>query len=154
MFDGCGIAHPFLMREVEHRIGTTERINSMVFRMPYFKGVFNEMDYVSFYEERGVTEITDIWGIKHSVTRDAEPMFIACESMYKGYKYFKQDGTVNDWNRYKELALKYDHALGIAKWNYQADKEVLVSLGNYQLIQDLQNVPFDEFKHLADKSVD
>lgn len=154
MFDGCGIAHPSLMREVEHRIGTTERINSMVFRMPYFKGVFNEMDYVSFYEERGVTEITDIWGIKHSVTRDAEPMFIACESMYKGYKYFKQDGTVNDWNRYKELALKYDHALGIAKWNYQADKEVLVSLGNYQLIQDLQNVPFDEFKHLADKSVD
>ena len=78
MFDGCGIAHPALMREVERRIGTSEQINSMVFRMPYFKGVFNEMDYVSFYEERGVTEITDIWGIKHSVTRDAEPMFIAC----------------------------------------------------------------------------
>ena len=110
------------------------------------------MDYVSFYEERGVTEITDIWGIKHSVPRDAEPMFIDCVSMYKGYKYFKQDGTVNDWNRYKELALKYDHALGIAKWNYQADIEVLVSLENYQLIQDLQNVKFDEFKHIADKS--
>lgn len=153
MFDGCGLVHPSLMREIEQRIGTTEHINSMVFRMPYFKGVFNEMDYVSFYEERGITEIADVWGVKHSVTRDAEPMFIACESMYKALKYFKQDGTVNDWNRYKNLLLKYDHALGVAKWNYQIDKENLTSLGNYQLIQTLQT-DFDDFKHLADRSVD
>lgn len=153
-FDGCGIAHPALMREIEHRIGTEERINSMVFRMPYFKGVFNEIDYVSFYEERGVTEICDIWGQKHSVTRDAEPMFIACESMYKGLGYFKKSGTIDDWNTYKALLLKNNHALGIAKWNYQLDKENLVTLGNYQLIQDLSDVPFDDFKHLADRSVD
>lgn len=152
-FDGCGIVHPDLMREVERRIGTTERINSMVFRMPYFKGVFNEIDYVSFYEERGITEITDIWGVKHSVTRDAEPMFIACESMDKGTKYFKRDGTVNDWDHYKELLLKYKHAMGIAKWNYQEDTERLVSLGNYQILQSLE-LPFDDFKHLADKSVE
>ena len=87
----------------------------MVFRMPYFKGVFNEIDYVSFYEERGVTEICDIWGQKHSVTRDAEPMFIACESMYKGLGYFKKSGTIDDWNTYKALLLKNNHALGIAK---------------------------------------
>ena len=121
--------------------------------MPYFKGVFNEMDYVSFYEERGVTEIIDIWGIKHPVSRDAEPMFIASESMYKGVKYFKQDGTVADWERYKQLLLKYNHAMGVAKWNYQYANEPLETRSNYQILVTL-DLLYDDFKHLADNSVD
>lgn len=152
-FDGCGIAHPSLMRQIEKKLNTSEHISSMIFRMPYFKGVFNEMDYVSFYEERGVTEITDIWGVKHSVARDAEPMFIAGESMFKGVKYFKRDGTIADWERYKQLLLKYNHAMGVAKWNYQFENEPLETRSNYQILVTL-DLPYDGFKHLADKSVD
>ena len=152
-FDGCGVAHPALMRQIEKCLNTNEHIGSMIFRMPYFKGVFNEMNYVEFYKERGIKSIKDIWGVEHSVEEDAEPMFIAGLSMFKGFKYFKKDGTVSDWDRYKELLLKYNHAMGVAKWNYQYENEPLKTRSNYQILVTL-DLPYEKFKHLADESVD
>lgn len=61
------------------------------------KGVTSEMDYVSFYAERGVTSISDIWGTRHGVTESDEPMIIMSKSMYKGFKYYSRYKDNRDW---------------------------------------------------------
>lgn len=152
-FDGAGICHPKIMREFEQRIGTKEKMNSLILRAPYIKGCIHEIDYPTFYAERGITKITDIWGQEHSVTQDSEPLIIITLSMYKGFKYFKKDGTSKDWDRYWDLFKKFHHCLGVAKWNFTLEQEPLETRCNYQLLQDLRELPFDEFKHLADPSV-
>lgn len=64
-FDGCGIAHPKIMQEIQRRLGSETPVTSVVWRMPYFKGVLNQMDYETFFAERGVRFIKDIWGVEH-----------------------------------------------------------------------------------------
>ncbi len=151
-FDGAGICHPSIMREFERRIGTDERMNSLILRAPYIKGCIHEIDYPTFFAERGVSSIKDIWGQTYDVTLNAEPLIIITVSMYKGLKYFKQDGTYKDWEHYWELFRKYHHCLGVAKWNFTFEQEPMITRCNYQLLQDLQ-LDFEDFKHLADTSV-
>jgi len=151
-FDGCGLCHPALMREFEQRIGTTERINSLILRAPYIKGCLHEMDYEAFFAERGVEKIRDLWGVWHSVGPGAEPLIILTEGMYKGLNYFKRDGTAADWDHYWELFKKYHHCIGVAKWNFSADQEPLQTRINYQVLQDL-DLPFEKFARLADDSL-
>ena len=131
--------------------------------MPYFKGVLNQMDYETFFAERGVRFIKDIWGVEHDVSPGAEPKIIACESMYKGYKYFKKTGTIADWEEYWYQFKKNKHCIGIAKWQFDIDTEPLYTRGNYQILQDLDlptydlngpDLPDDDFRHLADYSID
>lgn len=154
-FDGCGICHPAIMREFELRIGTSEKMNSLILRGPYIKGCVHELDYVQFYAERGVTKVKDIWGIEYDVTPDSEPMIIILESQYKGLKYFKRTGTIDDWDRYWELFRKYNHCLGVAKWNFTLEQEALMTRVNYQILQTLDygEDGYNKFKHLADDSV-
>ena len=162
-FDGCGIAHPKIMQEIQRRLGSETPVTSVVWRMPYFKGVLNQMDYETFFAERGVRFIKDIWGVEHDVSPGAEPKIIACESMYKGYKYFKKTGTIADWEEYWYQFKKNKHCIGIAKWQFDIDTEPLYTRGNYQILQDLDlptynlngyDLPDDDFRHLADYSID
>lgn len=152
VFDGCGIAHPLIMQTIREYLNVSEGLTSAIIRAPYIKGVIHEMDYTSFFTERGITEIKDIWGVIHSVEPNAEPMIIMCESMYKGYKYFKHYGDVRDWNNYWEMFKKYNHCIGIAKWNYSLDEEPLYTRGNYQILQDL-NLKYEDFALLARDSI-
>ena len=152
VFDGCGIAHPKIMQEIRNRLGVSEGLTSAIVRMPYIKGVLHEIDYTSFFAERGITEIKDIWGISHSVTFDSEPMIIMCESMYKGYKYFKNYGDIRDWEHYWQMFKKYNHCIGIAKWNYSLNEEPLYTRSNYQILQDLE-LSYKEFATLAKDSI-
>lgn len=151
-FDGCGICHPSIMREFEKRIGTDERINSIVLRAPYIKGCVHEMNYEDFYKERNVKSIRDIWGKEYDVTPGSEPLIIITESMYKGYKYFNYTGTYKDWKKYWEIFRKYNNCIGVAKWNFTLDQEPLMTRVNYQVLQDL-DLDFEDFKHLADDSI-
>lgn len=152
-FDGCGICHPSIMREFEQRIGTKEKINSIILRAPYIKGCIHEMDYESFYKERGVTAIKDIWGHEYDVTESGDPLIIITVSMYKGYSYFNKTGTYSDWDTYWKIFKKYNHCIGVAKWNFTIEQEPLKTRINYQILQDL-DLPFDEFKKLADESIE
>lgn len=52
-FDGCGIAHPKIMQEIQRRLGSETPVTSVVWRMPYFKGVLNQMDYETFLQNAG-----------------------------------------------------------------------------------------------------
>lgn len=150
VFDGCGLCHPALCREIEQRLGSSTRISSMILRAPFIKGVVHEVDYPTFFAERGVTEIEDVWGIKHKAD---EQMIILTESMYKGLKYFKTYDDSRDWDLYWERFHKYEHCIGIAKWNFTVDEEPVYTRGNYQILQDL-DLPYEEFRSLANDSVD
>lgn len=152
-FDGCGIHHPLISRELERRIGSKTPMTSILCRRPYIKGLSHEIDYVKFFEEHGVTEIVDVWGEKHGVTADDEPMMIMTESMYKGLKYFKQYGDKRDWESYWERFHRYQHCFGVAKWNFSLDEEPMYTKANYQILQDLE-LPYEEFAPLAKYSID
>lgn len=152
-FDGCGLAHPLIMQEISRRIGSDEVISSAILRGPGLKGVIHSMDYERFFASRGVRFITDIWGVQHDVSPGADPMIILTEGQYKYYKYFKKTGTIDDWEEYWFQFRKNQHCLGIAKWNFSSELEPLFTRLNYQVLQDL-NLDYDDFKHLADDSID
>lgn len=150
VFDGHGMIHPYLVSEVQDLIGMEERPTSMMVRAPYIKGLLSEVDYTSYYKDHGIDKIQDRWGQWHDVS---EPMIVLTESMYKGLKYFKKDGTIQDWENYWNKFHKYNHCWGVAKWNFTKEQEPVFTRGNYQILQDL-DLPFEEFKTLAEKSLE
>lgn len=152
LFDGCGIHHPAITDYIQTYLDIRERPTSLLLRMPYIKGVTHEIDYPKWFAEHGITKIQDVWGEWHSVTEDAEPMFILTESMYKGIEYFAKTGTSEDWKDYWRRFEHYNHCIGITKWNFSKEREPVYTRGNYQILQDL-DLPFDEFVLLADESV-
>lgn len=150
--DGCGIHHPDITDQVRGMLDAKSDPTSILWRAPFIKGVTHEMDYISFFQERGVTEIVDIWGVRHDVSPSSLPAIIMCESMYKGFKYFKRNGDVSDWEHYWEVFHKYNHCIGVAKWNFSLDEEPLYTRGNYQILQDL-DLPYEDFATLARYSI-
>jgi hypothetical protein len=149
-FDGCGLHHPQITKEVKALIQMKGVPTSILWRLPMVKGVTHQFDYTNYLVERGVEVIVDIWGMEHSVY---EPMMIITKSMYKGFPYFKQTGTIEDWNRYWVNFHKYNHCFGVAKWNFSPEEEPVFTGANYQILQDL-DLPFEDFLHLATPSMD
>jgi hypothetical protein len=149
-FDGHGIHHPSITDEVTSMLGATSPVTSILWRAPYIKGVTDAVDYESFFMEHGVDFIQDIWGCWHSVH---DKMIIITEGMYKGFKYFKKYGDARDWDRYWDLFDKYDHCIGVAKWNFSFDEEPVYTRSNYQILQDL-DLPYEDFRTLADESIE
>ena len=152
-FDGCGIHHPAITDEVQFRLSSADSPTTILWRAPYIKGLTCEVDYPTFYAERGVTSIKDIWGVSHDVTPDAEPMIILSKSMYKGFKYFQTNKDATDWEYYWKQFEKYGYCLGVAKWNFNKDIEPVYTRCNYQVLQTL-NLPYQEFVELATDSVE
>ena len=150
VFDGCGAMHPAITAEIRQRLGIEENPTSIMLRMPYVKGILHELNYSEYLSSFGVTHIKDIWGILHDVN---EPMMILTKSMYKGLKYFKNYGDQRDWEHYWEMFVKYNHCIGIAKWNKTVEEEEIYKPVNYQILQDLP-LPYDDFKMLALDSID
>lgn len=153
VFDGCGIHHPDITDTVRGILDSKTTPTSILWRAPFIKGVTHEMNYVEFFQEHGITEITDVWGIKHDVSPTAEPAIIMCESMYKGLKYFKHYKDERDWKHYWDEFRKYNHCIGVAKWNFSLEEEPIYTRGNYQVFQDL-DLPYEEFRKLAQDSCD
>ena len=147
-FDGVGLMHKNIARRIEEITHSTTPITTCIYRQPFIKGCLHVIDYESFYMERGVEYITDVWGDKHSIH---DEMIILTESMHKGIKYFKKYGDSRDWERYWELFYKYHHCISIARTNFTEDEEPVYTRSNYQVLQTL-DLPYDEFKTLAHKS--
>lgn len=145
-FDGCGIMHPDVAKMISKKLFLGDNFNSCIIRLPYIKGCVHSINYTEFFISRGVEYIKDLWGIEHSVY---EPMIIIDKSMYKGYSYFKNYGDFRDWEYYWEMFYKYNHVVGIAKYNFSEADEKFYTRGNYQILQDL-DIPYEEFKQLAD----
>lgn len=150
VFDGHGIIHPNLVSQVKKIIGIEENPTTMMLRAPFIKGLVSQVDYTLYYKEHGIDFIKDIWGKWHSVE---DEMIILTKSMYKGFSYFKEKGTYQDWDNYWSKFKKYNHCWGIAKWNFSEEQEPVYTRGNYQILQDL-DIDFDTFKQLAGKSIE
>lgn len=103
-------------------------------RIPYIKGLSIAVDFKSYYKAKGIFKLKDIWGVEHNVD-DID--IILTKSQYKGLKYFKQDGTYSDWERYLGLLKKYNYCVGISKWNYSHRNEPKMTRANYQTLQTL-----------------
>ena len=80
-FDGEGLISKRLSASIDNIH------NSYQIRMPYIKGVVHEIDFVSLFDELGVTEIVDIFGNKHNphdvdliinILKDAENITTHC----------------------------------------------------------------------------
>ena len=149
VFDGCGIMHPVVAEQISKIFGFGEKFNSCIIRAPYIKGCVHKINYTKFFTEHGIEWIKDMWGVEHSVY---EPMIIMDESMYKGYKYFKYYDDYRDWDYYWEMFDKYNHKMGIAKYNFSSEEEKYYTRGNYQILQDL-HLTFDEFKTLGNTTL-
>lgn len=149
-FDGCGLHHPSLTKQVKEIIGYEHEPTTILWRAPTIKGVTHQFDYTTYLSERGVEWIEDLWHVRHSVY---EPMIILTKSMYKGYKYFYEDGTARDWENYWAQFHRYNHCLGVAKVNFSQEQEPAYTTGNYQILQDL-DLEYEDFKQLADRSMD
>lgn len=149
-FDGCGIHHPAISQQVEEILGSQTPITSILWRFPWCKGVTHSIDYPAFFKERGVKTIKDYWGVEHDVD---DVMIILTASQYKGLKYFQVYGDERDWELYWEKFEKYEHCIGVAKWNFTADEEPIYTRANYQILQDL-DMPYEDFRELATYSVE
>lgn len=149
-FDGCGIHHPDITRQVTELLHAREPVTSILWRIPWMKGLSHSVDYESFLLERGIEYIQDIWGRWHSVH---DKMLIFTESMFKGMKYFKVYGDGRDWDRYWDLFDKYQHCFGVSKWNFSFDEEPVFTRANYQILQDL-DLPYNKFRMLAEDSAE
>lgn len=156
LFDGCGIHHPAITDEAMKYLSKLGdlgdmRCTSLLIRAPYIKGMTHEVDYISFFQEHGVEFIQDFWGVWHDVRPGSTPMMIITESMYKGLKYFKKSCDKNDWDRYWDAFIKYNHCIGIVSWNRSLEDEEVYRRGNYQILQDLE-LDYRDFRSLADYS--
>ena len=149
-FDGCGICHPAICREIERRLDSKTTISTFIIRAPYIKGLLFELDYEAFYAEHCIDKIQDLWGVWHDFS---EPMIIMTESMYKGLKYFKTYDDERDWELYWDRFREFDHCIGIAKWNFTAQEEPVYTRGNYQILQDLE-LQYEDFRELATDSIE
>jgi hypothetical protein len=144
--DGSGMHDIALSEKWARAIGIDYVPNVFMIRMPYIKGLSIGVDFKSFYKEHGIEYITDIWGKKHRI-EDIDCIWT--KSLYKGYKYFKTYGDYRDWEIYLEKFKKYNHAMGIAKWNFRTIDEPIYTRVNYQYLQTL-NISPKEMISLAD----
>lgn len=147
-FDGCGLIHPELAKEIERMIGSDTPVTTMIMRCGFIKGCISAIDYPAFYHERGVEYIEDIWHHWHSVD---DRMIILTESMFKGFKWTKVYGDGRDWDHFLSLLDKYDWTIGVAKYNFDERTEPIMTRMNYQVLQD-SLLDYDRFKTLADYS--
>lgn len=149
-FDGAGIIHPYIAKQIKDIIQAKEEMTSIQIRGPYIKGLLHSIDYTKFYKEHGITHIKDIWGVEHSIE---EPMIILSPQMWKCSKYFKRNNDYTDWEEYLNQFKKYNHCLGVAKWNFQREQEPIYTRANYQILQDL-DLSYNDFRSLADYTID
>jgi len=133
-FDGEGI----ISKELAHRLDPDDLHHSFQIRLPYIKGVVHEVDYKSLFRELGVSEITDIWGVRHRVD-DVD--MILTKSMFKGFGWMTDNGLT--WAEYLRRCRKYDHALYISGKD-QTQPEATTEL-NYQFLTTL-SITEEEFR--------
>jgi hypothetical protein len=147
LWDGSGIHSPEITQYVKEYIGSDESPTSILWRMPYGKGMTHEVDFKRwFQEETSLSSITDVFGITHNI-QDVD--IIVTKSFYKGYKYFYKYGDYRDWQNYWDIFKKYDHCIGVATWNYSFDNEPRMKKSSYQILQDLY-LDFEEFLDFTD----
>lgn len=147
-FDGFGIHAKRVSEKIKEIIGIRSNPTTFMWRNAFFKGLTSEVDFVEYCSSRGIFEITDIFGVDHSIYAID---VIANTSMYKGFPYYRKYDDYRDWENYLDNCDKHGYSWRIAQWNYSFEDEPAYTKNNYQNLQCLQ-LPYEEFRKLADYS--
>jgi len=146
-WDGSGIHSPEITQYIKEKIKPEENPTSILWRLPYGKGMTHEVDFKSWFKnESKLSTITDIFKVIHNI-EDVD--IIVGKSFYKGYNYFKEYDDYRDWENYWKVFKKYNHCIGVSAWNYSFENEPKMKKASYQILQDL-NLDFEDFLELAD----
>ena len=108
-FDGEGLISTDLARLLDPDAYKEHDHHSFQIRLPYIKGVVHEVDFHALFKELGVTEIEDIEGVRHPVTKVD---MILTRSMCKGWGWMKENGLT--WKAYLNRCRKYQHRLYVS----------------------------------------
>lgn len=153
LFDGEGILSPALAEEIDRLYCGKHIHTSFQIRMPYIKGMVHEVDFHGLFREATVTEITDMWGISHSIER---VRMILTGSQFKGCGWMTENGLT--FEEYLKRLRAYRHTLYITGVN-RTDSEQFTDL-NYQFLSTLAlsgeqfrpvDLPFDWMKEHMDR---
>lgn len=147
-FDGMALASPAFCEYISAQL--EEEVTSFIFRIPYGKGLATKIDFERYCFEHGKQTLTDIWGHEHNVS---EIELVLTRSAWKGEKYFTKYGDYRDWLDYLQQCEKFEYGIGITKWQKSFEDEPVYTRANYQILQDLK-LPYEDFKHLADYSIE
>jgi len=142
-FDGFGCHEESFMEITSAILGLDYNAIGSQIRMPFIKGFSVYVPFKEIFAEMEVTEITDIYGIKHNVNS------IDCiwnTSMFKGHKIFNDKYGSDAWNQYMNTFKKYNFKLGISKYSHHVKDLNLMSKMNFQYLQclDLWNPKYIE----------
>ena len=146
LWDGSGIHSPEVTKYIKKKIKIKEEPTSILWRLPYGKGMTHEIDFKKWFEENDKQFIVDVFGITHKIN-DVD--IIVTKSFYKGFPYFKKHNDKRDWQNYWEKFKEYGHCIGVSAWNYSFKNEPIMTKSNYQILQDL-DLEFDNFLEIAD----
>jgi hypothetical protein len=140
LWDGAGIHSSEITQYIKDTLDIEEDPTSLLWRLPYGKGMTHEVDFKKWFSDNGKSKIKDMFGTEYDIN-DID--IIVTKSFYKGASYFKQYGDYRDWDMYWEKFKKYNHCVGISTWNYSFEKEPRMTKASYQILQDLE-LTFDD----------
>lgn len=135
-FDGEGIICPQLAEQICEQLG--EKHNSFQIRLPFIKGMLHSVDFQDFFKCAGIEFLTDIWGVKHSISKVS---MILTKSMVKCLGWLKENNM--SWSNYWSAFERYGHALYISQ--VSGDEKEAETVFNYQFLSTL-SLTSDEFR--------
>lgn len=152
-FDGCACHSPEIGKKWAKHLDKKYTPVSYQVRLALMKGLSVEVDFKSWFKENGVTTITDVFGKVHNVD-DIDCLWNI--SMWKGYKYFKDEYGDKAWDVYLEKLEKYKYKLGISKYSHHVRDMDFKRRFNFQYLQtlDLINPKYVEKYKSKDNSYD
>jgi hypothetical protein len=150
-FDGFGVHTREISEKFSKYISSDRESVLFQIRLPFMKGVSCEIDFKSYYNEKGITKIKDVFGKWHNV-EDIDCIWNV--SMWKGFGIFQDVFGNEAWNQYLNKIEKYGYKIGISKYNHHINDINLYSRLNFQYLQclDLLNTKYvQHFKHINNK---
>ncbi|MED4016978.1 hypothetical protein [Sutcliffiella cohnii] len=150
-FDGQGLISMEYAEKLSKKLKLNYVSNGFQIRMPYVKGLVINFDIKTWFQENGVTHISDLWGNLMNVN-DID--MILTESCFKA-KLEALEGK-NKWlfssaKEYMESLVKYGHNyIGIANHVKSVNENDIYTSLNYQFINSL-NLTIDDIMALSKK---
>lgn len=134
--DGCGMILPNAFEK--------QQVNMMV-RLPWIKGLLGCFDFRKFIEvNNGNPIIKDIYGVEHNIIKE-DIQVIFTKSQFKMHKYY------SSWKEYKDNFKKYNCSAGFTNPEEDRIKNATI---NYQMLQSLVDITYEEIEHITHSSVD
>ncbi|QSF43283.1 RNA dependent RNA polymerase [Paenibacillus tianjinensis] len=133
-FDGFGIHTEDISKRYSLHMGFDYVARAFQIRIPYLKGVSVEAPFKSYYKERGIKKIKDVYGRFHNV-EDIDCIWNI--SMFKAHGIFFEHFKEKAWDKYLEKLKKYHYRIGISKYTHNTAELNKYARMNFQYLQCL-----------------